>query len=185
MANDLQDLRRSAVVSGFGPGAVVDFRAHNAPVSSMAAGLEEWDRSFLPAGLANAQTVRETRLQKKLGVQGLGARAIAELLHAQGHRFHGASFNNSNVAGILAQDHCRGFYYDARSDEHGNPLPQEQWAKVACPAIVTEEQFAAVAARRALRNPRKTPPRATSSVTMLPGTLARCGQLDCRTAEPA
>lgn len=70
MANDLQKLRRSAVVSTFGPGAVVDFRAGNAPVSAIAAGLEEWDNSFPPAGLSNPQTVRETRLQKKLGVHG-------------------------------------------------------------------------------------------------------------------
>lgn len=70
MANDLQKLRRSAVVSTFGPGAVVDFRAGNAPVSAIAAGLEEWDNSFPPAGLSNKQSVRETRLQKKLGVHG-------------------------------------------------------------------------------------------------------------------
>ncbi|MBB3349819.1 DUF1998 domain-containing protein [Sphingomonas sp. BK069] len=78
MANELQELRRSAVVSGFGPGAVVDFRADNAPVSGMAAGLEEWDRSFPPAGLANPQTVRETRLQKKLGVQGFRLPPVIE-----------------------------------------------------------------------------------------------------------
>ena len=40
----------------FGPGSVVDFRADGAPVSAIAAGLEEWDRSFPPAGLANPQT---------------------------------------------------------------------------------------------------------------------------------
>ncbi|WP_373491035.1 DrmB family protein [Parasphingorhabdus sp.] len=78
MANDLQDLRRSAVVSGFGPGSVVDFRADNAPISGMAAGLEEWDRSFPPAGMANTQTVRETRLQKKLGVQGFRLPPVIE-----------------------------------------------------------------------------------------------------------
>src|ERR1700691_6700992 len=78
MANDLQNLRRSSVVSLFGPGAVVDFRADNAPVSGMAAGLEEWDSSFPPAGLANKQTVRETRLQKKLGVQGFRLPPVIE-----------------------------------------------------------------------------------------------------------
>lgn len=78
MANDLQDLRRSTVVSTFGPGSVIDFRADNAAVSGMAAGLEEWDRSFPPAGLANAQTVRETRLQKKLGVQGFRLPPVVE-----------------------------------------------------------------------------------------------------------
>lgn len=78
MANDLQDLRRSAVASTFGPGAVVDFRAGNAPVSGLAAGLEEWDRSFGPAGLANKQVIRETRLQKKLGVGGFRLPPVLE-----------------------------------------------------------------------------------------------------------
>ncbi len=78
MANDLQALRRSAVVSLFGPGAVVDFRAKNAPVSGMAAGLEEWDSSFGPAGLANSQSVRETRLEKKLKVQGFRLPPVIE-----------------------------------------------------------------------------------------------------------
>lgn len=70
MKNELQELRRSAVVSTFGPGSVVDFRAGGGAVSGVAAGLEEWDRSFPPAGLAHPQVVRETRLQKKLGVKG-------------------------------------------------------------------------------------------------------------------
>ncbi len=68
--NDLGDLRRSAAASGFGPGAIVDFRAGNAPISALAAGLEEWDRNFPPAGTLHPQTVREERLQKKLGVKG-------------------------------------------------------------------------------------------------------------------
>ena len=70
MSNDLKELRRSSVVSTFGPGAVVDFRAGNAPVSGVACGLEEWDRSFPPAGMSNPQRIHEERLQKKLGVLG-------------------------------------------------------------------------------------------------------------------
>lgn len=70
MKNELQELRRSAVVSTYGPGSVVDFRAGGGAVSGIAAGLEEWDRSFPPAGLAHPQVIRETRLQKKLGVKG-------------------------------------------------------------------------------------------------------------------
>ena len=70
MSNDLKELRRSSVVSTFGPGAVVDFRAGNAPVSGVACGLEEWDRSFPPAGMANPQRINEERLQKKLSVLG-------------------------------------------------------------------------------------------------------------------
>lgn len=71
MANNrLGDLRRSAAVMTFGPGSVVDFRADGAPVSAVAAGLEEWDNSFPPAGLANPQRITEPRLQRKLGVAG-------------------------------------------------------------------------------------------------------------------
>jgi len=68
--NELGNLRRSTVVMTFGPGSVVDFRAEGAPVSAVVAGLEEWDSSFKPAGLANHQTVFEPRLQRQLGVAG-------------------------------------------------------------------------------------------------------------------
>lgn len=54
----------------FGPGSVVDFRAGEAPVSAVAAGLEEWDQSFKPSGLANPQCIAEPRLQRKLSVGG-------------------------------------------------------------------------------------------------------------------
>lgn len=70
MANDLGDLRRSGAVATFGPGAVVDFRAQDASVSAVAAGLEEWDSNFPPAGMLHPQAIREERLQKKLGVRG-------------------------------------------------------------------------------------------------------------------
>ncbi|QGL78875.1 hypothetical protein GPNADHDJ_03038 [Stenotrophomonas maltophilia] len=68
--NKLGEVRRSAAASLFGPGAVIDFRAGDAPISAVAAGLEEWDRNFPPAGMRNEQTVLEVRLQKKLRVQG-------------------------------------------------------------------------------------------------------------------
>jgi hypothetical protein len=71
MANNrLGDLRRSTTVMTFGPGAVIDFRADGAPVSALAAGLEEWDSSFPPAGMRNPQKISEPRLQKKLSVKG-------------------------------------------------------------------------------------------------------------------
>ena len=68
--NELGELRRSSVVMTFAPGAVVDFRAGGAPVSAVVAGLEEWDHSFPPAGLANPQKISEPRLQKRLDVDG-------------------------------------------------------------------------------------------------------------------
>lgn len=68
--NDLGELRRSAAASGFGPGAIIDFRAGDAAISALAGGLEEWDRNFPPAGVLHPQAIREERLQKKLGVKG-------------------------------------------------------------------------------------------------------------------
>jgi len=68
--NKLGELRRSSVVGTFAPGAVVDFRAEDAAVSAVVAGLEEWDRNFRPAGLTNPQVVYEPRLQRKLSVDG-------------------------------------------------------------------------------------------------------------------
>lgn len=67
---EIGNLRRSTVVQTFGPGSIVDFRAEGAPISAVIAGLEEWDSSFRPAGLANEQKVYEARLQKNLGVAG-------------------------------------------------------------------------------------------------------------------
>jgi hypothetical protein len=69
-SNELGELRRSAAAATFGPGAIVDFRAGGATISAVAAGLEEWDRNFPPAGMLNAQAIREERLQKKLNVKG-------------------------------------------------------------------------------------------------------------------
>jgi hypothetical protein len=70
VANELGSLRRSAAAGTFGPGAIVDFRAGEATISAVVAGLEEWDRNFPPAGILNHQAIREERLQKKLHVRG-------------------------------------------------------------------------------------------------------------------
>lgn len=69
----LGKIRRSQVISTYGPGAIVDFRAGKkggAPVSIVAAGLDEWDNSSWTPGLMNDQCISEPRLQKKLRVEG-------------------------------------------------------------------------------------------------------------------
>ena len=58
MINELGELRRTAVVSTFGPGAIVDFRAGDAPISAVVAGLEEWDRRAKPPVQASARVPR-------------------------------------------------------------------------------------------------------------------------------
>lgn len=68
--NDIGDVRRSAVLANFAPGAVADFRTGRAAISAVVAGLEEWDRNAPPAGLVNPQVIHEPRLERKLDVKG-------------------------------------------------------------------------------------------------------------------
>jgi uncharacterized protein DUF1998 len=80
MPNELGDIRRSQVITSYGPGAIVDFRAGGfggAGISVVAGGLEEWDRWAPPPGLGNAQTVYEARLEKQLGVEGFRLPPVA------------------------------------------------------------------------------------------------------------
>lgn len=73
MTHDLGKLRRSQVVTTFGPGSIVDFRVggfRGAPVSAVVAGLEQWNEMASSPGLAHPQQISEPRLQRKLGVSG-------------------------------------------------------------------------------------------------------------------
>jgi hypothetical protein len=73
---ELNEMRRSQVVTTFGPGSIVDFRAGRgggAPISVIAAGLDAWDESAGQdgqAGINHPQVIKEPRLQKILGVDG-------------------------------------------------------------------------------------------------------------------
>lgn len=73
MPADLGSLRRSKVITGAGPGAVVDFRVGTrpgAPVSAVTAGLDFWDERASGVGLRSRHAVHEPRLEKLLGVRG-------------------------------------------------------------------------------------------------------------------
>lgn len=67
--NELGEIRRSQVVSTYGPGAIVDFRAGgsgDAAISVVAAGLETWEQ--VPPEIADATKVYEPRLSQLLHV---------------------------------------------------------------------------------------------------------------------
>ena len=70
--NDIGKLRRSQVITTYGPGAIVDFRSGTggAAVSAVAAGLDQWDEASQVPGLEHPQTIFEPRLQKRLNVEG-------------------------------------------------------------------------------------------------------------------
>jgi hypothetical protein len=65
--NEVGEIRRSSVVTIFGPGAIVDMRAGEAAVSGVHAGLEEWDSNAPLEGPMATQKIFERRLQRKLG----------------------------------------------------------------------------------------------------------------------
>lgn len=65
--NSVGELRRSAVLMTYSPGAIMDMRSGKGPVSGVSAGLEEWDRSAPLAGNLKYQKIVERRLCKKLG----------------------------------------------------------------------------------------------------------------------
>lgn len=80
MRNELGDVRRSQIITSYGPGSIVDFRAGGyggAGISVIAAGLEAWDRWAPPPGLGHPQTVYEPRLQKQLRVEGFRLPPVA------------------------------------------------------------------------------------------------------------
>ena len=103
----------------------------------------------------------------------------ARWLNSRGFTLRGARFNNSNLAAMLSLTNYIGYYFDAKQNEFKEPLPEDHWIKVACPALVSEEEYLAVAALRAMRSPKKTPPRVITGVTMLPASIARCGHAGC------
>lgn len=65
--NSVGELRRSAVLMTYAPGAIMDMRSGKGPVSGVSAGLEEWDRSAPLTGNLKYQKIIERRLCKKLG----------------------------------------------------------------------------------------------------------------------
>ena len=71
--NILGEIRRSQVL-GYGPGAIIDFRAGNVdgggPVSVVAPGLEFWDEHAGPPFPRTTQKIYEPRLESKLEVRG-------------------------------------------------------------------------------------------------------------------
>lgn len=73
MKNKIGTIRRSHVVSTYGPGSIIDFRdPSGAPLSGVLAGLEEWDVAARDStsGLNHPQVIHEVRLEKRLGVGG-------------------------------------------------------------------------------------------------------------------
>ena len=109
---------------------------------------------------------------------GRGGRWIVKTLNDTGASFRGAKFSNSSIAAILAREMYVGVYHDRTADDDGVVPEIEDAIPVPCPVIIEREQFERVAAIRATRNPRRTPPHVAAGTTLLVG-LAKCGMPGC------
>jgi hypothetical protein len=93
--NELGELRRSQVVTTFGPGAIVDFRVggyRGATVSVVAAGLEQWNEDASARGLLHTQRISEPRLEKALRVRGFRLPPVQPDRKVDGDRLAGVRF---------------------------------------------------------------------------------------------
>lgn len=119
----------------------------------------------------------------------MGVRAIAEELNRRGHQIRDHCWFHADVDRVLRLPHYAGSYEDrTREPVNGVPMksqladgsaaPENPFVAVACPAIIPADEKAAVAALRAKRAPRVTPPRITNGPTLLTG-IARCGEPGC------
>ncbi|MCE8511900.1 DUF1998 domain-containing protein [Ruegeria pomeroyi] len=80
-------IRRSQVLSGNGPGAIIDFRGEDgAPISVVAAGLESWDKLSGKPGLLNDQRINHEPLQARLQVRGFRLPPVGEERFGQSKR---------------------------------------------------------------------------------------------------
>jgi len=71
MANESGSLRRSQLVTTYGPGSILNLRSpKGAPISAITGGIETWDKTAPPRGLVNPQRCHLSRLERKLEVQG-------------------------------------------------------------------------------------------------------------------
>lgn len=79
MIIDAGKIRRSQIITNYGPGSVVDFRIKNASVSAVVAGLEEWN-NFIKDGQNDDEvfTIHETRLELVLRVKGFRAPPVLD-----------------------------------------------------------------------------------------------------------
>jgi site-specific DNA recombinase len=112
----------------------------------------------------------------------LGVKKIASWLNGRGYAYCGKPFHVSNIDDVLRRTTYMGLhYFNQTNSRTGEKRPRKEWVAMDVPAIIAEEDFQAVQARLAERNPRRLPPRVVSGPTLLIG-LAKCGCENCHGA---
>jgi hypothetical protein len=127
---------------------------------------------------AEAITVRRVFDLYLHGLRGndMGSKQIAAHFNERGPSLRGAPWTRTRVHNMLSDTAYMGRYvFNKTSARAQQAKPEGEWVTVQVPAIVTEEVFRAVEARRHQRSPSVTPARVVNSPTLLTGLL-RCGK---------
>ena len=167
---------RGTAEEGFWTGGIVPLGYESRTVEIRSK--KEKKRLFIKEDEAKIVRLIFDLAEKGLDGTPMGGREIAKYLNSHGYTRRGKKFHNSSVADTLSRAHYLGSFVGNKYDYDGNLLPEEEWTWVACPQLVSREQFDRIAALRAVRSPRQTPPRVVSGPTLLVG-LAKCGIPDC------
>lgn len=106
----------------------------------------------------------------------LGCKEIAKLLTDRGLLMRGGAWGIQKVHKILSDSLYMGdYYFNVINSQTGEKRPPSEWVKTSIPVIIDAAVFEQVRRKRELRAPDKTPPRITSSPTLLTGLL-KCGE---------
>jgi site-specific DNA recombinase len=111
------------------------------------------------------------------GQQGrdMGCKEIAKHLTDKGLLMRGKPWRMQKVQILLSDTLYMGEYFTNIRDSKANAnRPPEEWVKVGVPPLIDAATFERVREKRESRTPARTPPRVTSSPTLLTGLL-KCG----------
>ncbi len=112
------------------------------------------------------------------GYQGkvLGIKEIAKHLNDKGLLMRGNVWGIQKVHKLLSDTLYMGdYYFNVIDSKTQQKRPPTEWVKTSIPVIIDAASFELVRRKRELRAPAKTPPRITSSPTLLTG-LIKCGE---------
>jgi len=105
----------------------------------------------------------------------MGGKEIAKYLTQKGLLMRGKPWRIQKLHALLSDTLYMGdYYFNVIDSKAGKKRPPNEWVKTDIPAIVDASTFEQVRAKREQRAPSKTPPRITSSPTLLTGLL-KCG----------
>lgn len=110
-----------------------------------------------------------------LNGKSFGVKDIAKYLTDKGLLMRGKAWRMQKVHAVISDTLYMGdYYFNVIDSKTGLKRPPTEWVKTNIPVIIDAEKFERVRAKRELRTPAKTPPRITSSPTLLTGLL-KCG----------